>query len=289
MFAPYRTPAKPEPERPEEADAYEAALRAHTSRARRVGASLVLGLVALPIALISKTPAHPAGRGELVRIQTTALANARETIEAARVFTAREQAMFASAVGAVLDTPDLVPSSEPAVCQVPLPDAPTMAGARTFPLVIVAKGDRDRDLPSPSLAAMVAKVNRADEHLRAGRTMEAIVDASALALSERRRLQYDVVLVTTEMKHPIRTTPMSFEPGTLTGRAYVYDFEQHQVTCAGAIHATSSTQVEYSYASTSPSAAMDEGPRLTASLDDDLDRQIRRAITTATLVRLNRR
>jgi hypothetical protein len=96
----------------------------------------------------------------------------------------------------------------------------------------------------------------------------------------------DVVVVTTAMKHPVRTSPTSFEPGDLRGQGFVYDFEQHRVRCAGNVHVTSSPSIEYSYYETAMRAALDRGPRLSASLDADLDRQLRQAIVDGALLKL---
>jgi len=286
VSTPYRTAAPPEPEGPDEADAYEALLRVRASRARRIATTICGTLAALSvIALIeSPSPRIRPRAPELVDSRAAAaLSNARDTIASARDFAEREQARFAATINAALDA-SVAPGGRP--CAVVLPEVNRLVrGQRAFPLLIVETGDRD--LPSPSVANMLADVNRADEHLAAGRTAEAIFYANGLAArmtNPAARLRYDVVLVTTSMKHPERTTPRSFEPGELTGRAYLYDFDERRVTCAGDVHATSSREVAYSYAPTSPHAAMDEGPRLTASLEEDLERQIQRAISHGALL-----
>jgi hypothetical protein len=62
------------------------------------------------------------------------------------------------------------------------------------------------------------------------------------------------------------------------GKAYIYEFAEHRVTCAGAVESTSSPTIEYAYVEDpSTLAAQDQAPRLRASLDADLERQLRRA------------
>jgi len=290
VHAPYRVPAKPEPDGPDEADAYEALLRARAARGRRVLVTIWGALAVLSIMALLETPPKPR-TPELAAVRARArVADARDTIAAARAFVQREQARFAATMNAVLDA-DLAPDDRHRPCGVELPETTLLRAERPFPLLVVAKGDRD--LPSPSVASMLADVNRADEHLAAGRTMDAILHANALAArmgSAWGQHRYDVVLVTTTMKRPVRTTATSYEPGELSGRAYLYDFAEHRVTCVGDIHAVSSRRIEYSYVSalTGP-AAMDEGPRLSASLDEDLERQIRRAISRGALVAIDGR
>jgi hypothetical protein len=249
-------------------------------------------LAALSItALAESPPSRPRARSpELSDVRAAAkIASARDTISAARTFAEREQARFASTMTAVLDA-EVVPDRAQLPCT--LPEATQLTRhKRALPLLVVAKGDRH--LPSPSIARMFADVNRAEEYFAAGRTVDAILQANALSaqMSDASdHLHYDVVVVTTTMRHPVRTTPTSFEPGELTGRAYVYDFGEHRVICAGDIQAASSRTIEYSYvAASNGPAAMDEGPRLSASLDEDLDLQIQRAIRRGALFQIDGR
>jgi hypothetical protein len=288
VLAPYRIAATPEPSGPTEADAYEARLRARVARSRRVLVGGFGVLVALSVVALVESPPRPRDRALVDSRAAARLANAHDTVSAARDFVAREQARFATALEAAFDA-EVGPDSAHASCSVKLPDTRLSQGGRAFPLLVVSKGDRE--IPSPSLASMTADANRADEHFAAGRTMDALVYTNALAArmtNPSARPEHDVVLVTKSMKHPLRTTPTSFEPGEIEGRAYLYDFAKRRVVCAGDVHAVSSRQIEYSYVSATSSAAMDEGPRLSASLDDDLDIQLQRAIATS-LVDLERR
>lgn len=281
MIGPYRTASVPEPPLPDEADAYEAALRRRLARSRWSGGLLAAVLGLGVFAFARRTPPRTPPNVAALRTAERLVA-ARATISAARAFALREQATFASTVGAALDA-DLAATTPARPCEVRLAD-----GEAKLPLLIVPKGDRE--LPSPSVAAFLADVTRAEAHLRLGREAEAVTYANALEAtmaSPLARLHHDVVVVTTSMKHPVRTTATSFEPGELTGRAYVYDFGLHRVTCVGGVRAASSSTITYSYAPTSPSAAMDEGPRLVAFLEDDLDRRVRRAIADGALLRID--
>lgn len=288
VHAPYRIAARREPESPEEADAYEALLRARAKRARRLVTTICGALAVLSIMALAESP--PKRRTpELADVRAAArLANARDTIVMARAFAEREQARFASTLNAVLDA-DLAPARAAPPCPMAFPEPSRLVQRKqSFPLLVVAKGDRH--LPSPSVATIMKEVTRAEEHLAAGRTTDALLQANALSArmaNAAAHLRYDVVLVTTTMRHPVRTTATSYEPGELTGRAYVYDFSEQRVTCVGDIQATSSRTIEYSYDSASNApAAMDEGPRLSASLDEDLDLQVQRAIARGALVQV---
>jgi hypothetical protein len=100
------------------------------------------------------------------------------------------------------------------------------------------------------------------------------------------RLRSDVVVVASRLEHPTKSGASSFEPGEVAGRAYLYDFAERRVVCAGDVHARSSNTIAYVFESgpTSP-ASQDQGPRLTASLEDDFRVQLEQA-TRASLVRL---
>jgi hypothetical protein len=136
--------------------------------------------------------------------------------------------------------------------------------------VIVPKGDRL--IPSPTIARVLADLRRADDYLMAGRFSDAISQANQLATQLASSAPHvDVVLVASTLERPLRTTETSFEPGSVRGRVYVYDFATHHVKCAGEVQAASSRQVEYSSLS------------LAASLDEDFDLQIERAIARSPL------
>lgn len=288
VHAPYRIATRPDPDLPDEADAYEVLLRARARRARRFVTTICGSLAVLSLMALAETPPKRRAPDLADGRAAMRLANARDTIAMARAFAEREQARFAATMAAVLDA-DLAPERGQPACGIVFPEASRLVQRRqSFPLLVVAKGDRH--LPSPSVSTMLKEVNRADEHLAAGRTADAILHATALSArmaNAAADLRYDVVLVTTTMRHPVRTTPTSFEPGELSGRAYVYDFSEQRVTCVGDIQAASSRTIEYSYDSASNApAAMDMGPRLSASLDEDLDVQIQRAIARAGLVQV---
>ncbi len=294
MHAPYRIAAtRPGSDGPDEADAYEALLRRRASRARRFatvlcGALAVLSLMALAESPPSRTRVRR-GAPELAEARAAArIADARDVISAARTFAEREQARFASTMNAALDAEIALDDSQPP-CRLPLPPANHLTHRKdAFPLLVLSNGDRH--MPSPSVAGLLTDVRRAEAYFAEGRTVDAVLQADALSArlaSPEGPLRYDVVLVTTTMRHPVRTTSTSFEPGELSGRAYVYDFAERRVSCAGEIHATSSQTIEYSYvAAANGPAAMDEGPRLAASLDEDLDLQIQRAVTRGGLFQI---
>ncbi len=291
VHAPYRIAARPEPDAPDEADAYEALLRARASRGRRLVVAIGGALTVLSLVALAESPPRSRPRGhELAKARAAArVASARDTIASARAYLDREQARFASTLSAVLDA-DVAPDLRGHRCRLDLPMGSRLIHRKQdFPLLVVAKGDRD--LPSPSVSRMLADVNRAEEHLAAGRAMDAVLHSNALSArmaGASGGLAYDVVLVTSSMKHPVRTTPTSYEPGALTGRAYVYDFAARRVTCVGDIQAASSPTIEYSFISASNGpAAMDQGPRLSAFLDEDLELQIQRAIVHGALVEID--
>ncbi len=278
MASPYRIVAAPEVESHGEADAYEAGLRARASRPYRVGA-LVGVLVAVALGAFVARNAPHRSREAAEALGRARLAHyTRETIATTRAFAGREQAAFSATLIAAIDG-DFAPAASACARQVAAPSS--TLGKAGFPMLVVAKGDHD--LPSPSLGPLLADVNRAEEQLRAGRTIEAAAAAGELAMRMQNTPRYGIVIVTTSMKHPLRTSPSSFEPGELSGRAYLYDAAVRRVVCESDVHAASSREIAYNYFPTSASASMNEGPRLSASLDDDLERQIRRAVAAGSL------
>lgn len=267
-------------------DAYEALLRARAARGRSIVTVLCGGVAGLSILALAEAPPASRSPAETAEMRAAArIAAARQTIAIAEKEAAEEQALFADAILAASEIPHS-PSGVP--CGLTFPEPTHLAtGKQNFPLLVVAKGDRR--LPSPSIATVLADIERAKEHLDNGHFMDGILYANAL--EAKTRLRHDVVLVTTRVKPPLRTSASSFEPGEIDGRAYVYDFTAHRVTCAGDIHASSSRQVEYAYVpGHSASAALDphadpysQGPSLTASLDGDLRVQVQRAIAGGAL------
>jgi hypothetical protein len=202
------------------------------------------------------------------------IAKAHHVIEEARRTVLAEQIRFEDTLRVALGH-DVGPSATP--CETNLPQANGLfQGRPAFPLVVVARGETS--IPSPSVAAVLADVQRAEEHLGSGRTLDGILYAKGLA-SSRPRLERDVVLVASIMKHPTRRDIKSYEPGEVAGRAYLYDFAERRVTCVGDIRASSSRLIAYSFASgEAPPAGEAQGPSLSASLDADLLRQLEKAI-----------
>ncbi|MDF2696388.1 MAG: hypothetical protein K0S65_4771, partial [Labilithrix sp.] len=170
VHAPYRIAARPEPDPPDDADLYEQRLRARSKRGRRVITGICGALAALSLAALFETPPR---RHTIATVEDRAAARiaiARDTIAAARDIALREQARFTATVNAALDA-DVAPDPREPQCDVELPQASRLVhGKQAFPLLVVARGDRA--LPSPSVATLLADVNRADEHLAAGRTVE---------------------------------------------------------------------------------------------------------------------
>ena len=88
------------------------------------------------------------------------------------------------------------------------------------------------------------------------------------------RLTRDVVVVASRWQRPARASDTAFEPGAVDGMAYVFDFATRKVTCAGEVHATNSKSLEYTYNETYDA----RGARLDQTLQEDLDRQLARAV-----------
>ena len=130
-------------------------------------------------------------------------------------------------------------------------------------------------IASPALDARLASIEYAESLLDAGRWPDARTIARAL---DHRPMGVELVVVASLHKQPVSRNGSSFEPGEIRGNAWLYDFGESRVTCAGAIEAASSKTIEYAYVEDpSTLASRDQGARLSASLDADLDRQLRRA------------
>lgn len=304
MQAPYRIAAPLAPEPPDPVDAYEALLLARARRGRLVVALVACAFGGLMVAALGEAHTPPSARRELARVRAEEAARveaAREIIASARARAASEQRRFEHAVRAATydDADDAEAETtlargpswralrEGAACRAPLPD-PTalLRGRRGLSLVVARPGE---PVESPSAAAILADVQRAEYHLANGHRVDWLVYADALeATSVARRLRYDVALVTTSVKPPVRTTTSSYEPGRVEGRAYVYGFAEGRVVCAGEVHATSSRQVEYQYVPDVGGSGWDgplfaQGPSLSGSLGADLDLQVQRAIVGGAL------
>lgn len=291
---PYRilAPRPNDPEAPE-ADAYEIALRRRSVRTRRLVTALCafLGSVSL-LAYAESPPSGAKKRRETETAESRAgarVAESRSVVANARAEAMHAQELFLANMLKAIDEGVSTAGDEP--CPLAFPEATHLIhGSQAFPLLVVRTGDRD--LPSPSIANVLTDIHRAQEHFDRGRTLDGILYANALLVKgPSTRLRYDVVLVATSMKHPSRTNDSAFEPGEVRGRAYVYDFVEKRVTCAGDVEARSSTQVEYSYipahviGPTDPHP-LDQRKSLSASLDDDLEIQVQRAIKYAPLYRV---
>ncbi len=275
MLAPYRLAALPEPEPPCEADRYEARLRARGARTYVVGALIAAGLALGFAAAVARH--HPSrsldASAALRRAQLGA--EAHRKIGEARAFTSREHTTFIAGVLAAIDGKVTAGTT---------PCSTRLDGEATRSLLVVAAGDRV--LPSPSLAALARDADRAETLLRDRRPDEAVATMSTLdGQMSSWKARRDVVLVATSRRHPVRTSATTFEPGEIRGRAYVYDFAEARVVCVGDVEATSSKEIAYSFFPTSISASMAQGPRLGDSLEEDFDRQLRRALADAALVR----
>ena len=278
--APYRIAATPEPEAPDPADAYEALLR---ERARRFR-PLVVGGLGLAVAITTTAALggrSPAPRGPTFDEQAAhEVERARIVLEDARAEAMNEQLRFADAFAASRTKP---PQMRATRCSVPTREAP----------MLVVRAD-ERELLSPSVARVMRDVVRAEELLANGRSVEGVLYATALGPSSAMplgaRLHQDVVVLADVLKAPTRTTPSSFEPGSISGRVLVYDFAEHRVTCVGEVTVESSRLIAYAYipgAMIGP-VALNQGPSLSASLDVDLNRKLETAIASGPLFQLQR-
>lgn len=307
QHAPYRTLALPEPQAPDQVDAYEALLRARAARSRRfvtVACGFVAGLSVLGLAEVPPvTKIAPLEAAETRAV--TKIADARAAIAAASKRAAEEQLRFTAAIRSATARAEAQGHLESAAtetsvmaatakgrrpCRVALPEPSTLVRGRSaFPLLVASAVE---PLRSPSLSGVFADIRRAEAHLDSGRFSDGVLYANALEASAVSRLNYDVVLITSLVRSPVRTSASSFEPGEIVGQAFLYDFAERRVTCAGSVHASSSRQIEYQYVPALTSgASLDprsepvygQGPSLVASLDGDLELQAQRAITRGAL------
>jgi len=292
LFTPYRISA-PRPNEPEapEADAYEATLRRRSIRTRKIVTAVVgiIGSVSLLAYAESPAPKKKMTLADAAELRSAARAQeARSIIANARVEALQLQQQFSETVLRSLDDAAAEPSTTP--CPLVFPEATHLIhGQQAFPLLIVNQGDRD--LPSPSVSTLMMDINRAEDHFANGRTLEGILYANALTRkTPGERLRYDVVLVATTLTHPSRTSSSEFKPGEISGRAYVYDFVEHRVTCAGNVQAKSSRQIEYNYvpavAVGAPAGNLSQDKSLSTSLDVDLEIQTQNAIRNGPLFRV---
>jgi hypothetical protein len=279
--SPYRIAAPPEPERFDQIDAYEAALRSRTGLVLRaavaVGCAVALFGVLSPLARQRRTPTFPSGDGERAALQ---LAEARVKIANAKAHASADQARFAATILTAVDH-GLGPGAGQQACRVRLPQPYGLVPrGRGFPMLVTAQGDRD--LPSASLAPTLALLRAADEAGGRDGALETL--RIARALRSIVRFRYETVLLTSVLKRPVRTTSSSFVPGAIAGRAYLYDSSEGRVICAGDVAVESSRQIAYSFMpGLNAPARMDQGPSLSASLDVDLDAQLQGALAGGAL------
>ncbi len=288
-LSPYRVSARPEPEGPDQADEYEARLRLRARRTKHAVVGLITGFGVLSTLASVERSKHVDEEAATQRRETEA--RAAEKIEDARIRVAaatkvveEEQARFEETMrAAIQDGSPLAElgASPSRLCDVSFPErVPFRSGIGSSRLPLLRVDRSDRVLPSPSLARVLTDIHRAEEKFGQGRHMEAILYSNALS-DVRGRLKYDVVLATSLLQHPQPAGATSFDPGEAIGRAYVYDFAEHRVSCAGDIHVKSSKNIPYSWATAANApASHDQGPSLSASLEEDFDRQIEQAITT---------
>jgi hypothetical protein len=266
VHAPYRIAAPPEPETPDPVDAYESLLRARAVRSRRVTVALLVAGTGLFAAAMAEAPPRSRERTTPAVHDAPKIAAAREMIATSRSELAIERQRFVDAI-ALIRTEEregtLSRSSGP--CPIALP-APHHLG-RAFPVAIVARDDAW--VVSPSIEAALGDLRKAEQHLDGGRFFDGI--ARARAFSSRSRLRHDVVVFADQYRYPLVTNASTFEPGEIRGRAYLYDFQEHRVACAGDVAAKSSKQIEYTY---SEGASVDIAPNLPTSVEADFEMQL---------------
>jgi hypothetical protein len=269
--APYRIAASPEPEAPDPVDAYESLLRARAARSRRVTTAFFVLGTALFLVAIAEAPPRTRERMTPAVQDAPKIAAARDVIARSHDELAIERQRFLEAVRLIRNEERAGTSSRSDVlCPVALP-APSRFG-RAFPVVIA--DPYDAWFASPSIDAAAGDVRKAEEHLDRGRFFDGM--AAARALVPRTRLRQDVVVFADVYKIPRGTNPSTFEAGEIRGRAYLYDFREHRVVCAGDVDAKSSKQIEYTPAE---GPALDVAPSLSSSLVADLQLQLETEIT----------
>jgi hypothetical protein len=276
--APYRIAAPPPPEPPDAFDAYEVELRA---RLRRGHYASILGFLIVAggwfaLAGFHRAEDRAARQHELARRAqeeaTRRESDLRGVLGRERDEAFEQEGAFRSALAAAVaqDIAPAVAHGEP--CAVELLSEARLVGGKTIPLVILDPGEVAH---SPRTDARLASIAQAERLLDAGHWPDAGIIARAL---NRKLVGPEVFVVASLHRHPVSQTGSSFEPGSVRGTAYVYDVGERRVVCAGAVEAVSSQTIEYAYvADPSSLASDDQGPRLNASLEADLDRQLRRA------------
>lgn len=280
MHLPYRVASPPEPDEPETEEPYARLLRLQQRRARIATSLAACVIGTLIVAAIARPAPAKAVANDAASREEARRTRARDAIAAARRSATDAQERFADELRAAV-TSGVGPREDLGACPAALAVPTGIARGHAFPLVVADRGEVEaRKVPSQAIAEVLADVRRAEAHLAAGRYEEAALYAQALA--HPGRLVLDVVVVATKDERPTSTSDASFVPGSVEGRAYLYDFASQRVVCAADVHAKSSSSIGYAYAigHDAPAAA-----GRTASLKDaielDMRIQIERAVATA--------
>jgi hypothetical protein len=267
-------------------DVYETLLRARAVQARRVATGGVLAITALFLVAMAEAPprGHTPPSAIAVR-DATQIGHARERIAARRKEAADERERFLSALAEARlrdRTAPLVSTGSTQPCTTTLPEpSPLAQGRAPYPLVIVAPDEGF--VTSPSLDAVLGDLRRAEEHLDHGRYLQGI--SHLRNLSGRTGPRFDVVVFADVYKRPVSTNASSFEPGVISGKAYLYDFAKHEVTCRADVHVSSSEHVAYPYDAVDRTAVLDVSPALLPSLEADLAMQLETSIARGLVAR----
>lgn len=276
MLAPYRIATPPQPLRTEEADSYEARLLAGRKRYWAQMALLVAGGIALSGMVLKLSRLRPTGAERARRQETIRVHDARTTIRTAREQLERAQASFDEEVHAALRS-KLAPAVPLAACPISLGDPERLVRGRAMiPLLVIRdEGPEHAHYWSPSLEHARQDVTTAESLLDGVNPMSAVVYTDALEANPiDQRLTRDVIVVVSRWKPPSRASVTAFEPGEVDGVAYVFDYATRKIACAGEVHASSSKSLEYTYNETYDA----RGVRLDQTLQEDLDRQMARAV-----------
>lgn len=274
MSSPYRVHCPPEAEAPEVEHPYARVLRAQRIKTRLLAAGTLTAAAVALVAIASTRSANAQARRAEVRARVTEVerervATAKQAIEDARRRAHEAQARFEHGLEEARARGD----GALATC----PPRGTLAGRK--PTLSVVE-DAAHGLPSRIVDDVLADARRAEIHVDAGRFEDAA--AYGRALSSPNRFGRELVVVARETKAPQVRSMTSYVPGEVTGRAYLWDFEEGRVLCAADVHATSSQEIGFSYLG-APDAKAESGrtSRLMATLSDDLTRAVERAATEA--------
>ena len=262
--------------RTEEADSYEARLLAGRKRYWAQMALLFVSVVSVGWMVVHASHRRPSGAEKARRQEAARIREARAIVQLAHEEIDAAQASFDAEMHAVIEN-KLSPALPLTPCPVGLGDPERLArGHAQIPLLIVRPDSNERHYYSPSVARARQDVATAESLLDGVNPMSAVVYSDALGANPiNARLSRDVVVVTSQWKRPSRSSETAFEPGAVDGMAYVYDFAERKVTCAGEIHASNSKMLPYTY---SDKNVGERGSRLDETLEDDLERQLARTV-----------